>query len=239
MIRRKLPKKEREMILLRDFISNESLGLRVKRIDENETPDFVIQELTKAISVELTQLIHPGLMEREMFIEKLVDRAHKLFKEKYKAHLYVLITFSDIPINSTANGVSKLAEEVFRMVEEIYLPNRKHEFHISANYFDSDDDWVERITISNNLEFEHWQPFGSFRVNEIDTNWVKKVINQKEQLIDKYNTLVDEKWLLLVSNFGFRSDTHSFHYLKQEKFQSRFDKIYLFKYREKEIYQLK
>ena len=42
MIRRILPKKERELILLTDFISNSSLGLRVKKIVESETPDFIV-----------------------------------------------------------------------------------------------------------------------------------------------------------------------------------------------------
>jgi len=47
-------KKEFELHMLCKFISHEELGLGVKTIDESETPDFIVRELTKNISVELT-----------------------------------------------------------------------------------------------------------------------------------------------------------------------------------------
>lgn len=239
MLRKKLPKKERELILLENFISNESLGLRVKSIDEGETPDFIVRELNKNISVELTQLIHPKLIEREAFREKLVDKAQMLFKEKYKDELYVLITFANLHNNFKGNEVDKLAKDIFELVESIYLPNKKYEFHISTKDFKMETKLIEWISVSNNRDLENWQSFGAFLVNEIDVNWVKKVIREKEKMIPKYKGQIDEKWLLLVSNFGFKSDTHSFHYLHQEKMESEFDKIYLYKYREKDIVELK
>lgn len=239
MIITKIPKKERELILVRDFISNESLGLRVKTIEESETPDFIIKELTKNISIELTQLIHPSLIEKEAFKEKLVDMAHKLFKEKYRDVLYVLVLFRNVPIRCKGNEVFKLAESLLKMIEDIYLPNKDYEFHISTKDFDTDCSIVEKLIVSNNKEFENWQSFGAFKVEYVDINWVKEKILEKEILLEKYSKVFDENWLLLISNFGFKSDTHRFYYLKQEKIESKFDKIYLYKYRDKEIIQLK
>ena len=239
MISRKLPKKQKETILLQNFLSHKSVGLRVIKIEDSETPDFIIHELNKTIAVEITQLTLPHLKQTEEFNEELVDKAHKLFREKYKVHLYALITFSNTPIKCTANQLDGIVQQLFKMVEDIYLPNKKHNFRISAKEFQEEINWIEDITISNDLEFDHWQSFGGFLVNEIDINLVKKIISKKEKMIDEYKVTVDERWLLLAANFGLESDTHSFHYLKQETFESRFDKIYLFKYMEKEIYQLK
>jgi hypothetical protein len=239
MIRRKLPKKEREMILLKDFISNESLGLRVKGIEESETPDFIVHEIEKNISIELTQLIHPNLIEKEVFREKLVNMAHKIFKEKYNIELYVLITFNNVPIRCKGNEIKKVAESLFGMIESIYLRNKEYEFNISTKKFDSNDKYIDRISVSNTQNLENWQSFGAFKVDEINIDWVKAKIIEKEKMIERYRGNFDERWLLLVSNFGFKSDTHGFYYLKQEKIESKFDKIYLYAYRDKEIINLK
>jgi len=239
MKKRNLPKKEIELILLKDFISNKGLKLRVKSIIESESPDFIIEELSRNISVELTRLIHPDTIQKEAFQEKLVEIAHKIFKEKYDEELYVLVTFSDIPIKCKGVEIKKYAEEIFKIVEEIYLPNRKHEFHVSSGREKPINFYVDHISISNHMGLENWQPFGAYKVNYVDVDWVKDVIKEKEKNLVKYRHKFTENWLLIAANFGHQSSGHRFHHLKKEKIETEFDKVYLYKYREKEIFQLK
>jgi hypothetical protein len=239
MKKRNLPKKELELSLLKDFISNKDLNLKVKAIIEGETPDFVIEELTKNISVELTRLIHADTIQKEAFQEKLVATAQSLFKEKYDEELYVLVTFSDIPIKCSTGEIKTYAEEFFKIVEEMYLPNRNHEFHVSSRCNQHINSYIDRISISNNRDLENWQPFGAFKVNYIDINWIKEVIRGKEKNLYKYRHNLKENWLLLIANFGHESSAHRFDHLKRQQIETEFDKVYLYLYRDKEILQLK
>lgn len=197
MKKRNLSKKQLELILLRNFISNESLNLRVKSITESETPDFIIEELNKVISVELTRLIHPATMQKEAFQEKLVELAQQLFKEKYGDELYVLVTFSNVPIKCKGDNIKKHAEDLFKVVEEIYLPNRKHEFHVSSKYNNHINSYIGHISVSNNRDLENWQPFGAYKVDYVDVDWVKGIIKEKEKRLTLYRENFKENWLLL------------------------------------------
>ncbi len=239
MKKRNLSKKELEMFLLRDFISNETLGLRVKGIDESETPDFIVRELNKNISVELTRLIHPALMEKEAFQDKLVEMAQTLFKEKYAVDLYVLISFTNVPIKSKGKEIEKYAKELFKIIEEIYLPNKNFEFDIDTGYHRDVNQYIGHISVSNKRQMENWQPFGAYKVDHIDIKWIQSVVTKKESRLIEYPQKFDENWLLLVANFGHKSSTHDFFHIENRKVESKFDKIYLYKYMDKEITKLK
>jgi hypothetical protein len=125
------------------------------------------------------------------------------------------------------------------MVEEIYLPNKNVEFNITINRNRPPTSFIDNISVSNNRSIENWQSFGCFKVDSIDKTWINKVILEKESMIKNYMSMVDEHWLLIVSNFGFKSDTYTFHYLAQGVFESKFDKIFIYKYQDKEIIELK
>ncbi|WP_142683032.1 hypothetical protein [Chitinophaga polysaccharea] len=240
MYKKTIAKKDLEYHLLRTFISNESLQLRVKSIESTETPDFIVRELTRDISIEVTRLIHPHLIQVEAFQENLVESAYRKFKEKYSAKLRVLVNFSNVPIKCKKSEIGMYVDQLHDLVEGIYLPNRKYSFNISSrgrcrpiNHF------IDSISVSNDLDFENWQPFGAYLVKDVDVDWIKRAIQEKEKNIKRYPTKFDENWLLLVANFGHKSSTHGFGYLEQEKFASQFDKIYLYKYMDNIIDQLK
>ena len=171
------------------------MELRVKTIKESESPDFVVQELHKNISVELTRLIHPATMEKEAFQEKLVELAQQMFKEKYNEELYVLVCFSNVPIKCKGDEIIDYAEKLFALVEGIYLPNRKFNFDVSSKLERHINSFIGSISVSNKRDLENWQPFGAFRVNHVDVNWVKGIISSKEKGLIKYENRFDENWL--------------------------------------------
>ncbi len=224
-------KKEFELHMLRKFISHESHGLRVKTIDEGETPDFIIRELTKSISIELTRLILPDLMKEEQFQEKLVNLAWKKFKSKYPDKLQVLVNFSNEVIRCSANEIDMYVDQLLKIVEPLFLANRKFEFHLtSVGRGRRFNKFVDSISIGNNLDLDNWQPFGAFRVNQVDQQWVRDVVKSKEDKISQYSEKCEENWLLLLANFGHESSTHEYDYMVLNDFQSAFDRIYLYKY---------
>lgn len=217
--------------MLSKFISHEEHGLRVKTIDECETPDFIVRELTKDISIELTRLILPDLMQEERFQDKLVSLAWKKFKEKYPDKLQVLVNFSNQVIKCSANEIDKYVDQLIEVVEPVFLANRKFEFRVSSvgrgrhiNRF------IDSIAISNDLALDNWQPFGAFLVKPVDADWIKNIIKSKESKIANYPDKYDENWLLLLANFGHESSTHEFDYLFLKDFESVFDQVYIFKY---------
>lgn len=231
MERKRAAKKEFELHMLRRFISHETHGLRIKSIEEGETPDFIIRELTKDISIELTRLVLPDLMKVEKFQEKIVELAWKKFKETHKEKLQVLVNFSNRIIKCAGDEINIYVNELVQIVEEIYLNNKRFRFHLSSvgrthpiNHF------IDSISVFNDLDFDNWQPFGAFRVAKLDTRFIENVIRVKEDKIKLYTTKTTENWLLLLANFGHQSSTHDFDYLIFNGFESSFDRIYLYKY---------
>ncbi len=187
MQKKKIPKKELERYLLEKFISNESLSLRIKKIEESETPDFIIHELNKTFSIELTRLIHPHLIEIESLQEKIVNLALEKFKNKYTAKLTVYVNFLKVPLDGKGDGISSYVNDLYQIVEQIYLPNESYAFKVTSLGRKRPVNWfIDSITVTNEENFENWQPFGAFKVNQIDPNWIKDVIEQKEKNLFKY-----------------------------------------------------
>ena len=73
----------------------------------------------------------------------------------------------------------------------------------------------------------------------IDENWFADIIRKKELKISGYPEAFQEKWLVLVSNFGHESSHFQFTNIKKEFKKSPFDKIFIFKLRENEIIKVK
>jgi hypothetical protein len=231
MINPKLAKKDVEYNILRRFISHETHGLRIKDIEPSETPDFILHELHKTISVELTELRHQKLKQKESFQEKIVEAAWSKFRKKYNANIQVLVNFSDVPIKASANEVQRYVDELHDLVERIWLNNRDYEFRLTnMGRSRKRDHWIDSISVNNVVDLEYWQPFGAFKVGRADPSWIKKVIEGKEAKLANYQKSFDERWLLMVANFGDRSSTHDIFFLETGDLQTKFDRVYLYKY---------
>jgi hypothetical protein len=224
-------KKEFELHMLRRFISHESHGLRIKTIEETETPDFIIRELNMDVSIELTRLILPDLMKEEKFQDKLVSMVWKKFKQKHPDKLQVLVNFSNNVIRCAANEIDNYVDQLLGIVESIFIPNKRFEFRVSSvGRARPINNFIDSIVVSNDLYYDNWQPFGAYMVRPINKDWLKNIIIEKEKKIKTYKATFDQNWLLLLANFGHESSTHDFDYLKLNEFQTDFDRVYLYKY---------
>jgi hypothetical protein len=240
MINPKIAKKDMEYNILRKFISHEAHGLRIRNIEHSETPDFILHELQKTISIELTELRHQKLKQQESFQKKIVEAAWHKFREKYNANIQVLINFSHVPIKANASEVQQYVNELHNLVERIWLNNRDYEFRLTnMGRSRKRNHWIDSISVNNVLDIEYWQPFGAFRVDRVDPLWIKKVIEGKEAKPDKYQKTFDERWLLMAANFGDKSSTHDVFFLDMADLRSKFDRVYIYKYMDDTYRRLK
>ncbi|MDX5321366.1 MAG: hypothetical protein LPK49_09905 [Bacteroidota bacterium] len=53
--------------------------------------------------------------------------------------------------------------------------------------------YVDRLHVSNEHNFDSWQPFGAFRVDYIDPALIDEVIQRKESGLNKYSQKYGQK----------------------------------------------
>jgi len=232
-------KKITERYQLNKFLSNPELNLRVVSIIENETPDFIVNASDRKISIELTRLINPNLKEIEVYRDKIVKNAEKIFLEKYSEDLYVLVNCENIKLNRGKEIERKYAFDLFNIIEKLYLANMNFEFDITLKDGKTLNHFINRLQITNRLGFSNWQHFGAHVVGKIDINWLSEKIITKEKNIKKYKELFDENWLLLISNFGTKSSAHRYDYLDFKEINTEFDKVFVYKYMQNETIVIK
>ncbi|MGY5253931.1 hypothetical protein [Sphingobacterium spiritivorum] len=224
-------KKKIERDQFEKFISNEKLRLPVYDIEYSETPDFIAIINKKTVSVEHSRLINPMFQQIEQHKEKIIKNAQKKFEEKYSDKLYTLITFNDTPLKPGKHEEDKYTDEVFHLIEQIYLANRSFEFSVSSfSHRVKVSPSIESFSVNNTFDFSHWQHFGAYSVSRIDMDWLQNIIYRKDKNIDKYSRKFDENWLLLVSDFGTEASTNDFFDIDFSIIKSRFDKIYIYSY---------
>ncbi len=229
-------KKEIEKHHLTRFISNEKLKFLVYNVEESETPDFIVNIDKKLISIEHTRLINPDLKKVESYREKIIKSAHKRFEKKYSAKLYLLVTFNNIKLKSGKIAEQKYSDEVFKLVEDIYLCNKDYEFRIDSRKRKARvSELIESFSVDNTRNFSHWQHFGAYLVDRIDMNWLQGVISKKEKNIERYPKEFYQNWLLLVSDFGTKASAHNFDRIDLSRIKTTFDKVYLYSFMPDEV----
>lgn len=233
-------KKEIERHHLTKFISNKSLKFLVYGIEESETPDFVVTIDKKPISIEHTRLINPHLKQVEQYRERIIQNAKKRFRKKYKAELYVLLTFNNIRLKSGKNAERKYTDEVFSLIENIYLCNKKYDFRVESRSRKSRvSELIRNFSVDSTRNFENWQHFGAYLVDYIDIDWLQNVIEKKESNISRYPKKYHENWLLLVSDFGTKSSAHRFDHIDFSQIKTKFDKVYIYNFMPDEVGRVK
>lgn len=237
-------KKDVEEWYLSKFVSNKSLRLRVASILPMDPPDFKISrhigKKRKEIGVEITRVINPNLKAEESAQEKIVRIAWEKFKAQYPDKLVVYVNFSRVKFSFTQKALNELAGTLFELVRDVVETNRGFEFRVETKSIRLNPVF-EGVTIRNDDDygFENWQPFGAFKVPYIDESWFGDIISKKEKLIPTYPEPFDEKWLVLVANFGRQSSHSQFSNLRDNFKDSPFDKIFVYKYREDQVIKIK
>jgi len=233
-------KKRIERRHLTDFFSNEDLTYRVYSIQDSETPDFIVNVDTRLTSIEHTRLINPFRKNIEEYYERIIRNAKLRFESRYSEKLYVLLTFNEREVSKGRDAQEKYTDEIFNLIENIYLCNKKLRFRIrSRSRLFPVSQLIESFEVNNEDNFSHWQHFGSYSSDRIDIDWLQDIISRKDRKIDKYSQKFEENWLLLVTDFGTKASGFQYEFTDYSPIKTRFDKVYLYAWRADEVVSVK
>lgn len=237
---RKVNKQDIEFHQLKRFLANPNIGFSATNVERaNDPPDFKITVEDKIVSVEVTRVIDSELKEKEEFRNRIINRAATLFQEKYDDELYCLITFLNVQLDGGQPMLQKYCDELFREIERIFIQHRGSEFNLTVKRHQMSSGFIDRISMRNTMGFSHWQHFSAHKVDWIDLGKLQTIISRKEQDIKNYAGTFDENWLLIVSNIGTKSSTNRFDFLDFSSIEATFNKVFVYKEMEDEIYVIK
>lgn len=237
-----LKKKQAEKRLFTKFLSNQSLNHTVSSVCEMDPPDFSFDLFEnnefKEVSVELTRIFNPTLKKNEAAQEKIMMLANDKFKKTRDDGLVVYVDFTLELLPLDNKSLNLLANELFEFVNQIAERNEGLSYTVRSLDHPPFHKYFRTLTVSNEDEYENWQPFGAFMVPYIEENWFLEIVRAKEQKIINYPKKFDKKWIVLLSNFGHQSSSYQFSIANTFE-NSPFDKIYIYQYFNDVIIKLK
>lgn len=234
-------KKAQERRWLNDFIGLFEKGLNEMGIIETESPDFILYNDRKKISIEITSIVNPELKKGESLRQKIVDKAQEKDIDKYISGLHVHITFTECPIVCKGAELNKLVDQLREKVETLY-----HKFNIKEvqGYLSFeekyDDSIITTISLSPNQRESSWYTFDSFTFPSVDPLWLVQRVSEKEKILKNYSSKFNENWLLLVANLWEGSSSYDFTSIKKAiKLQTRFHQVFIYLFDERKFIRLK
>ncbi len=241
-----LGKRKKEEYYLQRFLANPETRLVVTNIRsvDKDPPDLSMtvwhQLEQRMVSVEVTQIIHPEFKQLEEEQKNIVEGARQMFTSRYNVELNVLVEFSDIGLTITKQNKRLLSEFLFQFAAKVYEANQNLSFRIETKDYPGPHPQFRRIIISNEYsDFKQWEIIGAYVVQSFPEEQFLKRLQRKEAGLGDYRDSYDENWLLMVTNFGHESSGFHFHHLGVPFDQSPFDRIYLYKYFQEEVFRLK
>lgn len=235
--------KDLEEYYLSSFLSNELMNHMVGSMImlDNDPPDSILQTDESKVSIEIGRVYNPKLKEQENIQNRVVKLALEKFNLRRRDTLRVFVQFSSKHLSPNYNFSEKLSDELSEYVERVCAKNEGHKFSISTLSHSCINDYFSRISLSNEYNYENWQPFGAYLVEYVDEVWFRKIIDKKEGKMKEigYEKEFDENWLLLVADFGHKSSAFRFDSLASDYNDSLFDKIYLYQKFSDKIFEIK
>jgi len=199
----------RRFLKVLDAIPNEIV------IPEFDPPDFVMDIEGKKISVEHTRIIFKDKKKVEEYKKSIVKGAERLFKSTYDDIIDVTVVFNNI-LPKGGKMKETYERELNSIVESNFKVNAVTKIDTVLPVPFRQDGIFKRVRISRLLESGYWQSG-----------------------IEKYRCIVDEKWLLLISNEGHESSARRYDFIDFDYSESKFDRIFVFKKTHNEIVEIK
>lgn len=226
------------------FIKNcKSLSLR--NFAKSESPDFISNDdLMPVIGVELTEIVTKRKYLKNPKIklyslaEQISNKACDVFVEKYQVPLNVGIYFYE-NLDVPKAQIDKLANDISEVVHNYIAANNFNEcFHIDIE--ENLPECIREISVSFYPKVHQpvwYYPYTEF-VPNLNREEIADCIRKKESLIKKYRQKADKIYLVIIEgrlpNWHDRIDDAI-----SQVYDSSFDKVFLFRSVEKEIYHIK
>ncbi len=213
----------------------------------DENPDFILESKDRMLGIEHRRIVKPAdsngfsLMQEERVQERTVNLACENFFKSTGKFVEVTISFANRTKINAKNLAPKIAEIVRNNIPE------ENDF-ISIRKYDGfkkilpDDVSKIRIYNSAKLDGNYWTFDGAGFQTDLDPEWIKSAIDEKNQKLPNYKANHPECsqfWLLLVKH-GFRPSSWFDipDSILQIQFESDFDKVFLLDVQKRNYYDL-
>jgi hypothetical protein len=227
---------------------------------DTDPPDGFLTHNGKKIAVELTELIWDNdsngrsKKAQESLAEYIVSIAEEKYSKRALPVLYTSISFVDnYGLNKHSSDLALLSQDKDLLsdylVEKIiqHIPDEPDQLIQIPDYNEFGDrllhQKIESIWIGkySSLDKNCWTTSGGGCIPDITTDKLKAYITKKNKGLTKYKANYDEAWLVLIEYWSDLSGYFSFRDIDEilkTRFDSGFDRIFIFRSRRNEIIEL-
>ncbi len=200
-------KKVRERQFLEEFSINYP-EFPAGKIVESESPDFLIEQSTKIIGVEIVDFIRgqnqgeSAERRNEVLWQKIADEARKKFEAKFNAPLMVHFLWNTRYILRQSE-TSQLADSAVSIIEKHVLIKLFENVRVGLD--ELDDTLLEKVCHSitvwkvRNEKQSLWS-FVSSGWTEVQTNEIQYLLDSKNDKVPEYLKSCDTVWLIIVAD---------------------------------------
>ncbi|WP_421763559.1 hypothetical protein [Ekhidna sp.] len=240
-----LSQKEKERNIFDHFIK--ILNLKAENLQQPDPPDIVADIYNRKIGIEITEIYPDSIgakrgskrakneLTREKILELTITEVQK--KIKWPFDLIVLFQRNEISDHDVKNLPKIISEIIIEILKDVTPTEdwKKFEYfnqdqNINLNHFS--------ILVNKHIIKHTFSPIALDWIPNLKSDIIRDAIKRKEGKLDRYKNNSDEVWLILCELGGIASSFASVSEATKEKFNSVFDRIYLFRYQYKKVIQL-
>ena len=243
------PEKKQLEILIMDYFREIKADFPKGKLLPTESPDFTINlKSHRVLGIELTRL-NPGnaqlpddlaLVENH-FREQIIERTKSLFEQRSKLKLFVKFLFSD------TNKITP-ERELMVAVQAGNAIRTAIEFKSSNSFFNVSipqsrlPEGIDEILLVNHpcMETSIWERSNNLGISNDVVDDIRKAIHKKDEKLRLYQkNRLNYYWLLITTDRlrGSRSFNLP-NKLDNNRFESRFQQVFLFDLMKADIYPL-
>ena len=223
------------------------IGLAPNRIDDFESPDFIIYFDNKKIGIELTSIKQSSIASIAGNHRKIVQNAYNKAIQANIEPIDVHVWFYDHEITNVQLFIKEASEYLFRLIasniDTIKAANgNTTKIKCTGNKYNISQVTAHWHTINGNrwLYDHRWKTEEPGFVSTSFRNIIQNEITKKNAKLLKYLTKCNSCWLLIVIDRSKRDEHFDYEYIKSDgNYESAFEKNYLFDLMERKVYLLK
>lgn len=240
-------KKVRERQFLDEFSSNYPEFPAGKIID-SESPDFLIEQSTKHIGIEIVDFIRGQNKgestdrRNEVLWQKIADEARKKFEAKFDTPLSVHFFWNNRYILRQSE-ISQLADCAVSLIER-RIPEKLFE-SVRIGYEELDNSFLEKVCHSIKIlrvrnEKQSLWSFISSGWTEVQTNEIQYLLDSKNEKVSDYLQSCDTVWLIIVADGRYISSNIDITSASiSHVYKSSFEKVFVYDRISKRVFPLR
>lgn len=259
-------KDRREWTIMNLFVQNYS-SFPIGKVEKSECPDFIVTAQrrdgsVRRIGIELTELKYErndlqfNMRAHEDFLSAIMDRAQRIFRERFDHVLNVDVHFSDSlsPMilgpksDNSAQMLSEALSETLANIVEENLPESTGKCYKVDRCYKYGDlnlpQHVESLTITNTTgrqEEPLWYASMSTHVKPLTVESVSQRIKDKDNKMKHYDSSCSELWLIIIQNSFLMSNAYDPALARralEHRYRTRFNRVFVFERSHASVSQL-